>query len=102
VRKNVCAVKLLLERGTDVNLPGGLRGDSFQAAVNSDSHEFVRLLIDRGADINAFGGPSGNPVCTAINFGSVDMVQVHKSSPFEIAKAHQPLAGAGMKQLRKF
>jgi ankyrin repeat protein len=48
-------VKLLLDKGADVNAQGGYYGNALQAA-SSDGHEaVVKLLLNKGADVNAQG-----------------------------------------------
>lgn len=62
-------LKLLLDRGADVNERGGERGTALQYASYGDepqSVEIVELLLDRGADVNAPGGEYGNPLQNAI------------------------------------
>jgi ankyrin repeat protein len=46
-------VRLLLDRGADVNTVTAGYGSAFIAAVRSGHASVVRLLLDRGADINA-------------------------------------------------
>ncbi|KAK4085199.1 uncharacterized protein Triagg1_189 [Trichoderma aggressivum f. europaeum] len=66
---------LLLERGADVNAPGGEYGYPLQAAcaqsdrsqtvTTSEIYQAVKLLLDRGADVNAKGGKYGNALQAA-------------------------------------
>ncbi|KAI1571711.1 Arp Ankyrin repeat, partial [Pyrenophora tritici-repentis] len=44
-------VKLLLDKGADVNAQGGLHGNALQAASERGHTEVVKLLLDKGADI---------------------------------------------------
>ena len=55
------AIKLLLDSGADVNLPGST-GDNWDAtplqhAILERQPAAVQLLLDRGADLNRSGGP---------------------------------------------
>lgn len=59
------SVKLLLEKGADVNAQGGYFGNALQAASYIGSKEVVRLLLAKGADVNAQGGNYGNALTTA-------------------------------------
>jgi ankyrin repeat protein len=58
-------VKLLLDRGADVNIQGGPFGNALQAAAYYGSQEIVKLLLDRGADVNIQGGAYGNALQAA-------------------------------------
>lgn len=49
-------VKLLLERGADVNNSGGPYGTALQAAVTQGHPEIVKLLLESGANANSPGG----------------------------------------------
>ncbi|KAF8222835.1 hypothetical protein L208DRAFT_1320375, partial [Tricholoma matsutake] len=53
-------VKLLIEKGADVNAQGGEYGNALQAASYQGDQEIVKLLIEKGADVNAQGGEYGN------------------------------------------
>ncbi|KAH0490059.1 hypothetical protein TgHK011_001544 [Trichoderma gracile] len=60
------AFEVLLERGADVNAPGGKYGFPLQAAcAKSDREEYVESLLDKGADVNAQGGEYGNALQAA-------------------------------------
>lgn len=63
---------LLLERGADVNVPGGKYGHPLQAVCTNggDCLEEVELLLDRGADVNARGGYYGNALQAACSYRS--------------------------------
>ncbi|KAL7809038.1 ankyrin repeat-containing domain protein [Trichoderma gracile] len=63
------AFHVLLERGADVNAPGGKYGFPLQAAcAKSDNEEHVKLLLDTGADVNAQGGKYGNALQAACHY----------------------------------
>ena len=52
-------VKLLLDKGADVNLQGGYYGNALQSASHKGNLEIVKSLLDKGADVNAQGGHHG-------------------------------------------
>ncbi|OCK92309.1 ankyrin, partial [Cenococcum geophilum 1.58] len=45
-------VKLLVDKGADVNAQGGERGNALQAALDRGHEQIVKLLLDKGADVN--------------------------------------------------
>jgi ankyrin repeat protein len=49
-------VKLLLDKGADVNAQGGCYNNALQAASQEGHEQVVKLLLDKGADVNAQGG----------------------------------------------
>ncbi|CUS10750.1 unnamed protein product, partial [Tuber aestivum] len=48
-RGSESVVRLLLERGAEVNAQGGYYGNALQAAACCDNESIVRLLLERGA-----------------------------------------------------
>ncbi|KAH8704430.1 ankyrin repeat-containing domain protein [Phaeosphaeriaceae sp. PMI808] len=58
-------MKLLLDRGANVNAQGGHYGNALQAASEEGDEELVKLLLDRGANVNAQGGHYGNALQAA-------------------------------------
>lgn len=46
-------VRLLIEKGADVNAQGGFYGNALQAASVRGDELMIRLLIEKGADVNA-------------------------------------------------
>ncbi|PWO15022.1 hypothetical protein PtrARCrB10_12117, partial [Pyrenophora tritici-repentis] len=48
-------VKLLLNKGADVNAQGGEYGNALQAASAGGHEAIVKLLLDKGAGVNAQG-----------------------------------------------
>jgi ankyrin repeat protein len=46
-------VRLLVDKGADVNVQGGRTGNALQAASERGHEAVVRLLLDKGADVNA-------------------------------------------------
>ena len=53
-------MKLLLDRGADVNVQGGRYGNALQAAAFGGHEETVELLVSKGADVNLQSGDYGN------------------------------------------
>jgi ankyrin repeat protein len=53
-------VKLLVDKGADVNAQGGEYGNALQAASYEGHEAVVRLLLDKGANVNAQGGGYSN------------------------------------------
>lgn len=49
-------IKILLEKGVDVDVHGGLFGTALQAAAVEDEGEVVITLLHNGANVNARGG----------------------------------------------
>ncbi|KAJ7029871.1 ankyrin repeat-containing domain protein [Mycena alexandri] len=70
-------VRLLLEKGADVNLRAGRLGSALQVAAYWDHKTLVRLLIDHGADVNCRdGGPFGNALQAAAYDGHEALVRL--------------------------
>jgi ankyrin repeat protein len=70
-------VRILLEKGADVNAQGGYYGNALQAAITMEGSEnIVRLLLEKGADVNAKRGYYGNALQAAICFGNEYVVQL--------------------------
>ena len=60
------AVRLLIDKGADVNTQGGKYGNALQAAVCRAKTEIIQLLLDKGADVSGKGGEYGNALHTAV------------------------------------
>ena len=71
-------VRLLLDKGANVNIQGGEYGSALQAAATSwrDSVEVVWLLLDKGASVNIQGGTYGNALQAAAWRGNVELVRL--------------------------
>ena len=63
------AVKLLLDKGADVNAQGGHFGNALQAASFEGHDKIIELLLGKGADVNARGGQYGNALHAASSQG---------------------------------
>ena len=70
------SVKMLIQRGTNVNAQGGRYGNALQVASYSGHEDVVQVLLNNGADINAQGGHFGNALQAAAYSGYKDIVQV--------------------------
>lgn len=70
--------RILLERGADVNAPGGEFGFPLQAACLrlGLAEAEVKLLLDAGAEVNAQGGRGGNALQAACATGSIETVRM--------------------------
>jgi ankyrin repeat protein len=64
-RGHEAIVKLLVEKGADVNAQGGYFGNALQAASLGGHKAIVKLLVEKGADVNAQGGEYGNSLYAA-------------------------------------
>jgi ankyrin repeat protein len=77
-------VRLLLERGAEVNAQGGHYGSALQAASYSGHDHIVQLLVERGAKVNAQGGRYGNALQAASVNGHDKVVQLLLESGAEV------------------
>jgi ankyrin repeat protein len=68
-------VKLLLEKGADVNAQGGY-GNALQAASVGGHEGIMKLLLEKGADVNAQGGSYGNALQVASTEGHDAIVKL--------------------------
>jgi ankyrin repeat protein len=62
-------VRLLVDKGANVNAQGGYFGNPLYAASHEGHEAVVRLLLDKGADINAQGKLYSNALYAASNKG---------------------------------
>ncbi|KAF7978595.1 hypothetical protein HWV62_45318 [Athelia sp. TMB] len=69
-------VRLLLEKGADINATGGRHGTALQAASYEGYLDIVQLLLEKGADINVTGGWYGTALQAASLQGRLDIVQL--------------------------
>ena len=68
-------VRLLLDKGADVNAQGGRHGNALQAASVRGYEEIAQQLLDNGADVNAQGGRYGNALQAASWRGDKEIAQ---------------------------
>lgn len=73
---NVQVIKLLLDRGADVNASGEYGENSLFRAISTAPNETIRLLLDRGANPNALNVGNGTPLERAAERGKVETVQL--------------------------
>ncbi|KAL8765444.1 MAG: hypothetical protein Q9209_007471 [Squamulea sp. 1 TL-2023] len=69
-------VRLLLDKGADVNAYGGYFGTALQTASARGHYKIVQLLLDKGADVNAQGGIYNNALQAASALGHYKVVQL--------------------------
>jgi ankyrin repeat protein len=69
-------VKLLVDRGIDVNSPGRYFRYALQAASWSDDQEMKKMLIDLGANINEDGGRFGSTLHAASWAGNEEAAKI--------------------------
>jgi hypothetical protein len=65
----IVLIRMLLDKGADVNAQGGEYGNALQAASAGGHKEMATLLLDKGADVNAQGGRYGNALQAALEKG---------------------------------
>ncbi|KAJ7150077.1 ankyrin repeat-containing domain protein [Mycena crocata] len=70
-------VRLLIEKGADVNLRAGDFGSALQVAAYWDHQDLAQLLLENGADVNARNsGPFGNALQAASYDGHEALVRL--------------------------
>jgi ankyrin repeat protein len=69
------SVRLLLEKGADINAQGGYYGNALQAASWKGHDQIVQRLLEQGADVNAQGGFYGNALQAASMRGYDQIIQ---------------------------
>lgn len=71
-------VRLLVERGADVNLSANARGSPLQQACRNKhkGKEMVDYLLERGANLNAQGGALGFAISSAAIHTTPDMIRM--------------------------
>jgi hypothetical protein len=57
-------VRMLLEKGADVNAQGGDHSNALGAACSEGHDKIVQMLLERGADVNAKGGDALRAACS--------------------------------------
>ncbi|KAJ7112578.1 hypothetical protein C8R44DRAFT_882341 [Mycena epipterygia] len=69
-------IRLLLEKGADINAVDAKHGSALQAASAEGHTETARLLLKEGADVNAAGGHYGTALQAASYGGSPEIVRI--------------------------
>jgi len=67
-------ITLLLDRGADINVPGGEYGSALGCAALTGNLEIAALLLDRGADVNVTGSKYGTALGCAVSEGNFEIV----------------------------
>ncbi|KAF4848013.1 Ankyrin-1 [Colletotrichum siamense] len=67
---------LLINRGADVNAPGGCYGSALAATSYGGNASIVQLLLESGASANSPGGIHGNALLSACRRGREDIVRI--------------------------
>jgi ankyrin repeat protein len=70
------SVRMLLNKGADVNTQGERYGSALQVASAGGHAKIVQMLLDRGADVNAQDGEYGSALQAASAGGSDRIVQM--------------------------
>ena len=71
-RGEVNVMRLLFERGADIDAPGGTYGTCLKAAIQSRDPAIFKFMLDHGANINARGSSDKYPVDQAIFGGNLE------------------------------
>jgi hypothetical protein len=58
-------VKMLLNKGAEINAQGGRYGNALQAASSRGHEAVVKMLLNKGAEVNAQGGYYGDALQAA-------------------------------------
>lgn len=69
-------MRLLLDKGANINAQGGIYFNALQAAAFNGQAKAAQLLLDKGADFNARGGHYGNALRAASENGHIQVVQL--------------------------
>jgi ankyrin repeat protein len=69
-------VKMLLDKGADVNALSDTCDTALRAASSEGHEQLVELLLDKGANVNAQGGHHGNALQAALERGHKAVVQL--------------------------
>jgi len=69
-------VRLLLDKGADVDAQRGEYGNALQVAAYRGDRGIVQLLLDKGADVNAQGGHYGSALQAAAYMGQKYIMQL--------------------------
>jgi ankyrin repeat protein len=85
-------IRLLLEKGADINAQGGENGNAIQCAAREGNLEIVQLLLEKGADINAQGGEYDNALQGAVRRGHLEIVQLLLENGADVNARHKSTA----------
>ena len=73
---NLDAIRLLLNKGVDINSLDESDGSALQIAILNEMVEVIWLLLDKGADVNIKGGKYGCVLQAAAIKGSIKVIQL--------------------------
>ena len=73
---NLDAIRLLLNKGVDINSMDESDGSALQIATLNEMVEVIWLLLDKGADVNIKGGRYGCALQAAAFKGSIKVIQL--------------------------
>ena len=94
-RADCDVIRLLLNKGADINRRGGFNGTPLQAIVQTDEKDIVRLLLNRGADINAqAGGFRRKTLLVAAEYGTIGIVELLLERGAQVTEADSQNATA--------
>ncbi|MCJ1396289.1 hypothetical protein MMC18_009178 [Xylographa bjoerkii] len=99
-------VRMLLQRGADVNARSGRFGNALQAAAVFGMESIVRLLLNNKADVNARGGRYGNALQAAATFENESTIRLLLDNKADVnaqggyyGNALQAAAACGMESI---
>ena len=72
-------VKLLLDKGADVNAQGGRYGNALYVASERGHEQVVKLLLDKGADVSAEGRRYDNALQAASAKGHEEVEKAERA-----------------------
>ena len=75
-RGHVQLVKLLLDKGADVNAQGGFNSNALHAASSGGHEQIVKLLLDKGAVVYTQGGFNSSALYAASSGGHEQIVKL--------------------------
>ena len=81
-------VNVLLDKGADVNSQGGRYGNALQAASSMGHIEIVKLLLDKGADVNSLDGGYDNALQVASLMGHIEIVKLLLDKGADVNSQH--------------
>lgn len=76
VKGNVEGVRIMLERGADIDRISGQYGTALQAAACGGELEVVKVLLEYGADVDVEAGEYGNAMSGALDGGNEKIIKL--------------------------